>query len=102
MLFIFVVLEDLPFVTYRCCWKVVVIPSVYHGTQSWKISPLLLIYLLLLFFRLLQPTLHKPGIMAHEVRVLHNPTQKTIRMHYASKFLILSFFGHYWDELSTA
>jgi len=31
-----------------------------------------------------QPTLHKPGIMAHEVRVLHNPTQKTIRMHYAN------------------
>jgi DNA-directed RNA polymerase I subunit RPA1 len=33
---------------------------------------------------LCQPTLHKPGIMAHEVRVLHSPTQKTIRMHYAS------------------
>lgn len=33
-----------------------------------------------------QPTLHKPGIMAHEVRILQNPTQKTIRMHYASKF----------------
>lgn len=33
-----------------------------------------------------QPTLHKPGIMAHQVRVLHSPTQKTIRMHYASKF----------------
>jgi DNA-directed RNA polymerase I subunit RPA1 len=31
-----------------------------------------------------QPTLHKPGIMAHRVRVLHNPTQKTIRMHYAN------------------
>lgn len=31
-----------------------------------------------------QPTLHKPGIMAHQVRVLHNPTQKTIRMHYAN------------------
>jgi DNA-directed RNA polymerase I subunit RPA1 len=35
-----------------------------------------------------QPTLHKPGIMGHQVRVLHDPTQKTIRMHYASKFLI--------------
>jgi DNA-directed RNA polymerase I subunit RPA1 len=33
-----------------------------------------------------QPTLHKPGIMAHQVRVLQDPTQKTIRMHYASKF----------------
>ena len=33
-----------------------------------------------------QPTLHKPGIMGHQVRVLHDPTQKTIRMHYASKF----------------
>lgn len=31
-----------------------------------------------------QPTLHKPGIMAHRVRVLHSPTQKTIRMHYAN------------------
>mmetsp|Transcript_32891 Transcript_32891/g.37873 ORF Transcript_32891/g.37873 Transcript_32891/m.37873 type:complete len:1758 (-) Transcript_32891:11-5284(-) len=31
-----------------------------------------------------QPTLHKPGIMAHSVRILHNPTQKTIRMHYAN------------------
>lgn len=31
-----------------------------------------------------QPTLHKPGIMAHRVRILHNPTQKTIRMHYAN------------------
>mgnify|MGYP005842356059 CR=1 FL=1 len=35
-------------------------------------------------FQLKQPTLHKPGIMAHQVRVLHNPTQKTIRMHYAN------------------
>lgn len=31
-----------------------------------------------------QPTLHKPGIMAHRVRILHNPTQRTIRMHYAN------------------
>ncbi|GMH57319.1 hypothetical protein TrST_g8289 [Triparma strigata] len=31
-----------------------------------------------------QPTLHKPGIMAHHVRVLHSPTQQTIRMHYAN------------------
>lgn len=34
-----------------------------------------------------QPTLHKPGIMAHYVRVLHSPTQKTIRMHYTSEFI---------------
>ena len=32
----------------------------------------------------LQPSLHKPSIMAHYVRVLHSPTQKTIRMHYAN------------------
>jgi hypothetical protein len=25
--------------------------------------------------------------MAHQVRILHDPTQKTIRMHYASKLL---------------
>tara|TARA_B110000971_G_scaffold154822_1_gene158222 strand:- start:82 stop:759 length:678 start_codon:yes stop_codon:yes gene_type:complete len=31
-----------------------------------------------------QPTLHKPGIMAHRVRVLHSATQQTIRMHYAN------------------
>ena len=31
-----------------------------------------------------QPTLHKPGIMAHRVRVLHSQTQQTIRMHYAN------------------
>lgn len=31
-----------------------------------------------------QPTLHKPGIMAHRVRVLRNPTYQTIRMHYAN------------------
>ncbi|CAB9506211.1 DNA-directed RNA polymerase subunit beta' (Fragment) [Seminavis robusta] len=31
-----------------------------------------------------QPTLHKPGIMAHQVRILHDPNQKTIRMHYAN------------------
>lgn len=29
-----------------------------------------------------QPTLHKPGIMAHKVRVLQG--QRTIRMHYAN------------------
>ena len=33
---------------------------------------------------LLQPTLHKPGIMAHRVRVLRNPAYQTIRMHYAN------------------
>jgi len=31
-----------------------------------------------------QPSLHKPSIMAHYVRVLHDPQQKTIRMHYAN------------------
>uniref|UniRef100_A0A7S4MUI9 DNA-directed RNA polymerase n=1 Tax=Odontella aurita TaxID=265563 RepID=A0A7S4MUI9_9STRA len=31
-----------------------------------------------------QPTLHKPGIMGHHVRVLYNPTQTTLRMHYAN------------------
>jgi len=31
-----------------------------------------------------QPTLHKPSMMAHRVRVLHDPKQKTIRMHYAN------------------
>jgi len=31
-----------------------------------------------------QPSLHKPSIMAHKVRVLFSPTQKTIRMHYAN------------------
>lgn len=31
-----------------------------------------------------QPTLHKPGIMAHRVRVLFSPTQNTLRMHYAN------------------
>jgi DNA-directed RNA polymerase I subunit RPA1 len=39
---------------------------------------------LFLSFPILQPTLHKPGIMAHRVRILHNPAQKTIRMHYAN------------------
>jgi hypothetical protein len=29
-----------------------------------------------------QPTLHKPGIMAHQVKVLHG--EHTIRMHYAN------------------
>mmetsp|Transcript_20478 Transcript_20478/g.41728 ORF Transcript_20478/g.41728 Transcript_20478/m.41728 type:complete len:1306 (+) Transcript_20478:393-4310(+) len=31
-----------------------------------------------------QPTLHKPGIMAHYVRVLYSKTQNTLRMHYAN------------------
>lgn len=31
-----------------------------------------------------QPSLHKPSIMAHRVRILHNPEQKTVRMHYAN------------------
>jgi DNA-directed RNA polymerase I subunit RPA1 len=31
-----------------------------------------------------QPSLHKPSIMAHRVRVLFSPTQNTLRMHYAN------------------
>ena len=31
-----------------------------------------------------QPTLHKPGVMAHKVRVLRHVKEKTIRMHYAN------------------
>lgn len=31
-----------------------------------------------------QPSLHKPSIMSHYVRILHDPQQKTIRMHYAN------------------
>ena len=31
-----------------------------------------------------QPTLHKPSIMAHRVRVLRNPQHQTLRMHYAN------------------
>ena len=31
-----------------------------------------------------QPTLRKPGIMAHRVRVLRNPSYQTICMHYAN------------------
>mmetsp|Transcript_4193 Transcript_4193/g.5837 ORF Transcript_4193/g.5837 Transcript_4193/m.5837 type:complete len:1860 (+) Transcript_4193:393-5972(+) len=31
-----------------------------------------------------QPSLHKPSMMSHYVRVLHDPNQKTIRMHYAN------------------
>ena len=30
--------------------------------------------------------------MAHSVRVLYNPSQKTIRMHYASKYERLIYF----------
>ena len=37
-----------------------------------------------LITNLLQPTLHKPGIMAHSVRVLYSRTQNTLRMHYAN------------------
>lgn len=32
-----------------------------------------------------QPTLHKPGIMAHVARI-HNSDDQVLRMHYASKF----------------
>lgn len=31
-----------------------------------------------------QPTLHKPGIMAHRARVLQHVKEQTIRMHYAN------------------
>lgn len=31
-----------------------------------------------------QPTLHKPSIMAHRVRVLRAPTHQTLRMHYVN------------------
>jgi len=31
-----------------------------------------------------QPTLHKPSLMAHKVRVINNPAMQTIRLHYAN------------------
>ena len=31
-----------------------------------------------------QPTLHKPGIMAHKARVLRHVKEQTLRMHYAN------------------
>jgi DNA-directed RNA polymerase I subunit RPA1 len=31
-----------------------------------------------------QPTLHKPGIMAHKARILQHVSEQTIRMHYAN------------------
>ena len=31
-----------------------------------------------------QPTLHKPGIMAHKARVLQHVKEQTIRMNYAN------------------
>ena len=31
-----------------------------------------------------QPTLHKPGIMAHKARVLKHMKEQTLRMHYAN------------------
>lgn len=31
-----------------------------------------------------QPTLHKPGIMAHRARVLEHVREQTLRMHYAN------------------
>jgi DNA-directed RNA polymerase I subunit RPA1 len=31
-----------------------------------------------------QPTLHKPSLMAHRVRVIANPAMQTIRLHYAN------------------
>jgi DNA-directed RNA polymerase I subunit RPA1 len=34
-----------------------------------------------------QPTLHKPSMMAHKVKVLQG--EKTIRMHYANWYVII-------------
>jgi DNA-directed RNA polymerase I subunit RPA1 len=31
-----------------------------------------------------QPTLHKPSIIGHKVRVIDNPAMQTIRLHYAN------------------
>jgi DNA-directed RNA polymerase I subunit RPA1 len=31
-----------------------------------------------------QPTLHKPGIMAHKARVLRHVKEQTLRMHYSN------------------
>jgi len=31
-----------------------------------------------------QPTLHKPGIMAHKARILTHVKEETVRMHYAN------------------
>jgi hypothetical protein len=66
-------------------------PSSYRGQET----PTLLVGIICsrflttrfpLFSYYSQPTLHKPGIMAHYVRVLYSRTQNTLRMHYASEF----------------
>ena len=53
--------------------------SMPHGSGK-KVFRQLLTGDLLLVNR--QPTLHKPGIMAHKARILHH--DKVIRMHYAN------------------
>lgn len=49
-----------------------------------------------MFFFILQPTLHKPSIMAHVVRVLKG--EKTIRMHYANCRLIYHTHMHIYKS----
>eukprot|EP00953_Heterococcus_sp_UTEX-ZZ885_P021155 11810-Heterococcus_DN1.PRE.1 len=59
--------------------------STYDLTPS--VKPLLVFMMRILLLHCatyIQPTLHKPGIMAHRVRVLRNPAYQTIRMHYAN------------------
>ena len=41
-----------------------------------------------------QPTLHKPGIMAHVARI-HTSDEQVLRMHYASKLRIYKNFVHF-------
>ena len=53
-------------------------------------------FICLSFLIFFQPSLHKPSIMAHRVRILHNPQQKTVRMHYASKFFFSSCYSDFW------
>jgi hypothetical protein len=52
-------------------------------------------FICLSFLIFFQPSLHKPSIMAHRVRILHNPQQKTVRMHYASKFFFSSCYSDF-------
>lgn len=49
----------------------------------------LYLYLYYYYYFQFQPTLHKPSIMAHIVRVLKG--EKTLRMHYANCRLALLF-----------
>jgi hypothetical protein len=37
--------------------------------------------------------------MAHRVRILHNPEQKTVRMHYASEY---SFYAAFYPEICSS